>query len=418
MSSKQPDQQETPSGFTDKWVMSRLNPAVLFTTLLLSPFFALSSLNHLTRFWARSTPVQMGLLLGAAVVWAALLYPALGYLKRKAQGHSPARLAALVLLSLLAAWSVLGPYLQDFTPLPPGQKTLVITATGEKNAASSSARVKLLELTAAGGERIPLHTLEPNGDWERLEDPLPAFVSQGKDPASLRTTFTSQWGETVTLLAESSPDSGMLLVEINDLRTLVDLYSSHADQRILNLSTNTAPPGWKILLYGSDLLLVAFLLLLSGTAIFSGAGELENLFQRQPRKTALAALFLVLLTFVVSLAYFLPDAWQKANGEAALQAGMQLWDGWELVFLLNATLVAIGLGFLLLQWGESLPLPPLSRFLGGMCLMPVMISLWMLGCAALAAWCSRSIFPVPAFGGGADLQPVPISGWLGRSGRT
>ena len=298
----------------------------------------------------------------------------------------------LALLSLLAAWGILGSYLQDFTPLPPGEKTLVITATGEKNAASSSARVKLLELTAPDGERIPLHTLEPDGDWERLEEPLAALISQGEGLASLRTTFTSQWDQTVTLLAESSADAGILLIEINDLQTRVDLFASQPDQRILILNTNTAPPAWKILLYGSDLLLLSFLLLLGGTLIFSGANELENLFQRQPRKTGLAALALVLLTFSLSFAFFLPDAWQKANGEAALQAGMQLWDGWELVFLLNAALVATGLGLLLLKWGVSLPLPPLSRFLAGLCLMPVVIALWMLGCAAVLPGAPAPLF--------------------------
>ena len=369
-----------------------LDPVILIASLLLSPFFALSTLNHLTRFWARSTTVQFMLILGATIVWAALLCPALVYLKHKAQGHSPARLAALVLLSLLAAWGVLVPYFQSFTPLPPSKKNLVITATGEKNAASSSARVKLLELTAAGGERIPLHTLEPDGDWELLEAPLPALITHGKEPASLRYTFTSQWGQPITLLAESSPDAGMLLVKINDLQTPVDLYNSQPDQRILTFSTNTAPAGWKVLLYGSDLFLLAFLLLLSGTLIFSGAGELESLFLRQPRKTGLAALILVLLTFIVSFAFFLPDIWQKANGEAALQAGMQLWDAWELVFLLNATLVATGLGLLLLKWGGSLPLPPLSRFLAGLCLMPVVIGLWMLGCAALLPRAPAPVF--------------------------
>ena len=297
-----------------------------------------------------------------------------------------------MLLSLLAAWGILGRYVQDFTPLPPGEKTLVITATGEKNTASSSARVKLLELTAAGGERIPLHALEQDGDWEYLEGPLAALISQGEGPASLRTTFTSQWGQTVTLLAESSPDAGMLLVEIDDLQTMVDLYASQPDQRLLTLSTNTSPPAWKALLYGSDLLLLAFLLLLSGTLICSCAGELESLFLRQPRKTGLAAFILVLLTLIVSFAFFLPDTWQKANGEAALQAGMQLWDAWELVFLLNATLVATGLGLLLLKWGGSLRLPPLSRFLAGLCLMPVVTALWMLGCAAVLPGAPAALF--------------------------
>jgi len=369
-----------------------LDPLILIASLLLSPFFALSILNHFSRFWARSTPVQVGLLLGTTIVWAALLYPALGYLNRKTQGHNPTRLAALVLLSLLAAWGILGRYVQDFTPLPPGEKTLVITATGEKNAASSSARVKLLELTAPDGERIPLHALEPDGDWERLEAPLAALISQGEGPASLRTNFTSQWGQPVTLLAESSPDAGILKVEINDLQTLVDLYAIQPDQRLLTLSTNTSPPPWKALLYGSDLLLLSTLLLLFGTLIFFGAGGLESLFQRQPRKTGLSALILVLLTFLVSFAFFLPDAWQKANGQAALQAGMLLWDRWELVFLLNATLVATGLGVLLLKWGEILPLPPLARFLAGLCLMPVVIGLWMLGCAALLPGAPAPVF--------------------------
>jgi hypothetical protein len=325
-------------------------------------------------------------------LWGALLFPVLRYLKRKAKGHNPARLAAMVLLSLLAAWAVLGSYFQDFTPLPPGEKTLVITATGEKNAASSSARVKLLEVTAASGERIPLHTLEPAGDWERLEAPLPALITQGGRPASLRYTFTSQWGQPITILAESSPDAGMLLVKVNDLQTPVDLYNSQPDQRILIFSTNTAPAGWKVLLYGSDLFLLAFLLLLSGTLIFSGAGEMEILFQRQPRKTSVAACALVLVTSFISFAFFLPDAWQKANGQVVIRAGMLMWDGWELIFLVNAVLVSFGLGLLMIKWGENLPIPPLSRFLAGLCLMPVVIGLWMLGCAALLPGAPAPIF--------------------------
>ena len=140
--------------------------ALLVTSLLLSPFLAMAPLNHLTRLWVRSMPVQIGLLLTASAAWAVLLYFSIRALTRKGKSPGQGGFAAAPGFCLLLAAVLLIPFLQDFTPLPPGERQLVITATGEKNPASRAAQVKILEVDVADGQHIPLHSLEPGGEWD------------------------------------------------------------------------------------------------------------------------------------------------------------------------------------------------------------------------------------------------------------
>lgn len=192
----------------------------------------LGIINQWPYFWRRSFPVQFFLSAFITAAGAGLFFLLLKniswlYINRTNKEKLYLILCSLIISLLFTA--VL------FRKIPISQypffsHTLKISATGEKNPASNSSEVKLLELQI-NGKKIHFKSLEQSGEWLMEEG-----MMRSRGQATLTYVFKAGLDPNVEILFESGPSAGLGQIEFDRQKPIVkDFYSDYVSDTLFSL---------------------------------------------------------------------------------------------------------------------------------------------------------------------------------------
>ena len=278
--------------------------SALMASIVWGCCFSLSLINLWPYFGRRSFPAQLLLLALVAALGAGLSFYPLKSIPRFYEDTTRKQKLSLMAISLLLA--VLLSSLAGLSPYLAVPHTLQISALNDKNPASSSSEVRLLELKI-NGKKIGLTSLERRGDWLEEGKELRSY-GQG----TLKYVFTAKWNSSVEVLFDQGPSAGLVKIEYDHQGpVLKDLYGVQTSESVFfpepSLFTNT-----------TSLILVALFFAVEFVVIFGFLSFVLAYYPAQTVNVSAALLLGLTLTMVQFQANIglvkIKGAWQYLIG--------------------------------------------------------------------------------------------------------